>query len=99
MDRSFRLAHPDRPGRPVWQPADIVGGPLVGRARPGAHRDSAMSEAGSAPGPGIVVVDKPAGMTSHDVVGRCRRIFATRRVGHAGTLDPMATGVLVVGIE
>jgi tRNA pseudouridine55 synthase len=49
--------------------------------------------------PGIVVVDKPAGMTSHDVVGRCRRIFATRRVGHAGTLDPMATGVLVIGIE
>jgi tRNA pseudouridine55 synthase len=38
-------------------------------------------------------------MTSHDVVGRCRRIFATRRVGHAGTLDPMATGVLVIGIE
>ncbi|OBJ54992.1 tRNA pseudouridine(55) synthase TruB [Mycobacterium sp. 1423905.2] len=51
------------------------------------------------PGPGIVVVDKPAGMTSHDVVGRCRRIFSTRRVGHAGTLDPMATGVLVLGIE
>jgi tRNA pseudouridine55 synthase len=50
-------------------------------------------------GPGLVVVDKPAGMTSHDVVGRCRRIFSTRRVGHAGTLDPMATGVLVVGIE
>jgi tRNA pseudouridine55 synthase len=48
---------------------------------------------------GLVVVDKPAGMTSHDVVGRCRRIFATRRVGHAGTLDPMATGVLVIGIE
>jgi tRNA pseudouridine55 synthase len=58
-----------------------------------------MSESGSAPGPGIVVVDKPAGMTSHDVVGRCRRFFDTRRVGHAGTLDPMATGVLVVGIE
>ncbi|OCB40256.1 tRNA pseudouridine(55) synthase TruB [Mycobacterium malmoense] len=50
-------------------------------------------------GPGIVVVDKPAGMTSHDVVGRCRRIFATRRVGHAGTLDPMATGVLVIGVD
>jgi tRNA pseudouridine55 synthase len=48
---------------------------------------------------GIVVVDKPGGMTSHDVVARCRRLFATRRVGHAGTLDPMATGVLVVGIE
>lgn len=53
----------------------------------------------SVPEPGIVVVDKPAGMTSHDVVGRCRRIFGTRKVGHAGTLDPMATGVLVVGIE
>jgi tRNA pseudouridine55 synthase len=48
---------------------------------------------------GLVVVDKPGGVTSHDVVSRCRRIFATRKVGHAGTLDPMATGVLVVGIE
>jgi tRNA pseudouridine55 synthase len=48
---------------------------------------------------GLVIVDKPAGMTSHDVVGRCRRIFGTRRVGHAGTLDPMATGVLVIGVE
>lgn len=53
----------------------------------------------SAPEPGLVIVDKPGGMTSHDVVGRCRRIFGTRKVGHAGTLDPMATGVLVVGIE
>jgi tRNA pseudouridine55 synthase len=48
---------------------------------------------------GIVIVDKPGGLTSHDVVARCRRIFATRRVGHAGTLDPMATGVLVIGID
>ncbi|RAV32801.1 tRNA pseudouridine(55) synthase TruB [Corynebacterium heidelbergense] len=48
---------------------------------------------------GVLVVDKPAGMTSHDVIARLRRIFGTRRVGHAGTLDPMATGVLVVGIE
>ncbi|MCT1583880.1 tRNA pseudouridine(55) synthase TruB [Corynebacterium sanguinis] len=48
---------------------------------------------------GIVVVDKPAGMTSHDVVARLRRFFHTRKVGHAGTLDPMATGVLVAGIE
>ena len=54
-------------------------------------------DAGSCPG--LVVVDKPGGMTSHDVVGRCRRIFGTRKVGHAGTLDPMATGVLVIGIE
>jgi tRNA pseudouridine55 synthase len=48
---------------------------------------------------GLVIVDKPSGMTSHDVVGRCRRIFGTRRVGHAGTLDPMATGVLVIGVD
>lgn len=48
---------------------------------------------------GLVVVDKPAGMTSHDVVGRLRRLYCTKKVGHAGTLDPMATGVLVVGIE
>jgi tRNA pseudouridine55 synthase len=48
---------------------------------------------------GLVLVDKPAGLTSHDVVARCRRVAGTRRVGHAGTLDPMATGLLVVGIE
>lgn len=47
---------------------------------------------------GVALVDKPAGMTSHDVVSRCRRIFGTRKVGHAGTLDPMATGVLVIGV-
>jgi tRNA pseudouridine55 synthase len=47
---------------------------------------------------GIVVVDKPAGWTSHDVVSRMRRLAGTRKVGHAGTLDPMATGVLVVGV-
>jgi tRNA pseudouridine55 synthase len=48
---------------------------------------------------GLVIVDKPSGMTSHDVVARVRRMAGTRRVGHAGTLDPMATGVLVVGVE
>ena len=47
---------------------------------------------------GIVLVDKPQGPTSHDVVARARRIFNTRKVGHAGTLDPMATGMLVLGI-
>ena len=51
-----------------------------------------------APFDGLVVVDKPAEWTSHDVVGRLRRIAGTRRVGHGGTLDPMATGVLVCGI-
>ena len=58
---------------------------------------------GPPPGPagagGILVVDKPAGWTSHDVVGRTRRLAGTRKVGHAGTLDPMATGVLVLGVE
>jgi tRNA pseudouridine55 synthase len=47
---------------------------------------------------GLVVIDKEAGWTSHDVVARCRRIFGQRRVGHAGTLDPDATGVLLVGL-
>jgi tRNA pseudouridine55 synthase len=47
---------------------------------------------------GLIVVDKPAGMTSHDVVARIRRLARTRRVGHGGTLDPMATGVLVIGL-
>jgi tRNA pseudouridine55 synthase len=48
---------------------------------------------------GLVVVDKPAGLTSHDVVARVRRLAGTRKVGHAGTLDPMATGVLVLGVN
>jgi tRNA pseudouridine55 synthase len=48
---------------------------------------------------GLVVVDKPGGMTSHDVVARVRRLAGTRKVGHAGTLDPMATGVLVLGVN
>ena len=48
---------------------------------------------------GLVIVDKPRGITSHDVVARIRRLAGTRRVGHAGTLDPMATGVLVIGVE
>ncbi|MGB9593293.1 MAG: tRNA pseudouridine(55) synthase TruB, partial [Anaerolineae bacterium] len=48
------------------------------------------------PPSGILNVDKPAGMTSHDVVNAVRKIAGTRRVGHAGTLDPMATGVLLI---
>lgn len=50
------------------------------------------------PTPGLLVVDKPQGLTSHDVVSRVRRLACTRKVGHGGTLDPMATGVLVVGV-
>ena len=48
---------------------------------------------------GLLIVDKPAGWTSHDVVAKIRRLAGTKRVGHAGTLDPLATGVLVVGVE
>lgn len=48
---------------------------------------------------GVLIIDKPAGMTSHDVVARVRRLAGTRKVGHAGTLDPMATGVLLVGLN
>jgi tRNA pseudouridine55 synthase len=48
---------------------------------------------------GIVVLDKPAGWTSHQVVARIRRLAGTRKVGHAGTLDPMATGLLIIGVE
>ncbi|MFG6443723.1 tRNA pseudouridine(55) synthase TruB [Microbacterium sp. P07] len=48
---------------------------------------------------GMLLVDKPAGMTSHDVVSRTRKVRGTRKVGHAGTLDPMATGLLVVGVD
>ncbi|MGY0057995.1 tRNA pseudouridine(55) synthase TruB [Streptomyces sp. LZ34] len=55
--------------------------------------------AGSTAPDGLVIVDKPAGFTSHDIVAKMRRFAGTRRVGHAGTLDPMATGVLVIGVE
>lgn len=49
--------------------------------------------------PGLLLVDKPGGLTSHDVVARARRALGTRKIGHAGTLDPMATGLLVLGVE
>ncbi|KRC50558.1 tRNA pseudouridine synthase B [Leifsonia sp. Root227] len=50
-------------------------------------------------GSGILLVDKPQGWTSHDIVARTRRLAGTRKVGHAGTLDPMATGLLIVGLN
>lgn len=50
-------------------------------------------------GAGLLIVDKDGGMTSHDVVSKCRKLLNTRKIGHAGTLDPMATGVLVLGVE
>ena len=59
--------------------------------RDGGRHDPAQS--------GLVVVDKPSGVTSHDVVAQVRRLAGTRKVGHAGTLDPMGTGVLVLGVN
>lgn len=55
-----------------------------------------ISDASERPMRGVLIIDKPGGLTSHDVVARLRRVADTRRVGHAGTLDPFATGVLVV---
>ncbi len=68
------------------------------RRGPTTCRPEPMSPPGPDQVTGLVVVDKEAGWTSHDVVARCRRIFGQRRVGHAGTLDPDATGVLLVGL-
>jgi tRNA pseudouridine55 synthase len=53
----------------------------------------------SRPTSGLALIDKPAGWTSHQVVGRIRRLAGTRKVGHAGALDPMATGLLIIGVE
>ena len=65
---------------------------MTAPARPDVPRGAATAA------DGLVIVDKPAGWTSHDVVARTRRLAATKKVGHAGTLDPMATGVLVLGV-
>ncbi|GGN65275.1 tRNA pseudouridine(55) synthase TruB [Streptomyces kronopolitis] len=68
------------------------------RPRGKGERGAPSGRGGERPA-GLVIVDKPAGFTSHDVVAKMRGMARTRRVGHAGTLDPMATGVLVLGIE
>ena len=65
--------------------------------RTGIPTTRPTTTASEAAASGVLVVDKPAGWTSHQVVGRVRRLLGTRKVGHAGTLDPMATGVLVIG--
>lgn len=71
---------------------------LVGKGGGGPRAPRRPAPPNPAAPDGLLVVDKPQGMTSHDVVSRVRRLAHTRKVGHAGTLDPMATGVLVVGI-
>src|SRR6185312_15656439 len=97
----------DRPGQDVRGRGRPVPGGARGRGRGGRRtgRGRALSRRPKAypdrpaPPDGLVIVDKPGGWTSHDVVGKMRRLVGTRRVGHAGTLDPMATGVLVLGVE
>src|SRR5699024_2282403 len=97
---------------PNWRPAATVlptpGTPTrTGTRRPRmtsrtprARPPATVTMPGAEPaGDGLVVVDKPPEWTSHDVVGRMRRLAGTRKVGHAGTLDPMATGVLVLGVN
>lgn len=94
-------------GKHCGPPAGLAGGPpggYGGREPPiGGLGGGTPPIAGSGVAPGVnsglLIIDKPAGMTSHDVVARVRKIAGTRRVGHAGTLDPMATGVLVLGVE
>jgi len=63
------------------------------------RRDASSPGSSGQAGSGLLVVDKPGGITSHDVVARVRRLAGSRKVGHAGTLDPMATGVLVLGLN
>src|SRR4030095_3743508 len=70
------------------------------RARPTRTNTTMTTNRPNADEPqsGVVVIDKPTGLPSHQVVAKIRRLAGTRKVGHAGTLDPMATGVLVIGI-
>src|SRR5438105_472278 len=72
--------------------------PTTSSAVPNASRPSSSSFIPTTVTDGFAIVDKPAGMTSHDVVGRARKQLSERRIGHAGTLDPDATGVLLLGI-
>src|SRR5215213_2520063 len=82
-------------GWPSRQPRPPMRGAKIRTSIPMAMR----SRLSDAPTSGLAIIDKPAGWTSHQVVGRVRRLLSTRKVGHAGTLDPMATGVLIIGIE
>ena len=82
---------PDGPPGPLFARSPAV--PGDGGTEPAQARPRGIEDPG-----GFLVVDKQAGWTSHDVVARCRRLLGTRKVGHAGTLDPDATGVLIVGV-
>lgn len=92
----YRSARAQNFRNELWDTGDVDHRPPRARYRPTAGGDWIGWR--TVDTTGFVVVDKPAGMTSHDVVARLRRLAGTRRVGHGGTLDPMATGVLVVAV-
>src|SRR5580698_1179008 len=69
------------------------------RLLPASHRTRRVRHTSQVSTSGILLVDKPGGITSHDVVSRVRKLAGTRKVGHAGTLDPLATGLLVLGLD
>src|SRR5262249_50716893 len=77
--------------------SQIAGGNWLMRFMTKSNPQSAIRDPQSQDG--VLVIDKPEGLTSHDVVARVRKLLGTRRVGHAGTLDPFATGVLVVCVN
>lgn len=99
---------PAEPARPEAAAPDLAAAEQRGRpggrgGRPGSDRRRADPSRADRPrrptaADGLLIVDKPAGWTSHDVVAKARWLCGTRKVGHAGTLDPMATGVLVLGV-
>src|SRR6478752_3602981 len=86
------------PGRPTRGTRTRTNGPRTRTIPTTSAPDVAAARTESGPPAGVLVVDKPSGWTSHQVVGRARRVLGTRKIGHAGTLDPMATGVLVLGV-
>src|SRR5215204_7493706 len=89
-----------RPGPPMSAWPNRQQRPPTPRAKIRTSTPMGMrSRLADQPESGLVVIDKPIGWTSHQVVGRVRRLAGTRKVGHAGTLDPMATGVLIEGVE
>src|SRR5690625_1400954 len=87
------------PTTPPWPPGAPAPPTLARRTPTGAPSRTMTTSSPDSPADGLVLVDKPAGWTSHDVVARVRRLAGTRKVGHAGTLDPMATGLLVLGVN
>lgn len=93
-----KARHADESVHAIAERASYAGTRTLTGTTKSENRTRCAGGSSGAVNDGLVIVDKPAGWTSHDVVARLRKLAGTRRVGHAGTLDPMATGVLVVGV-